>query len=267
MIPNPEDNPQDMRYKQPITIIQPAEMMKENLGVCDICERPLIRGNRLHLTDSREVCKSCLNTPTGKGEQEQKRHCIRCASVLSSDRQFLCSACRAAEEVRKANPKTIEEAGFKQVPGPTPIACYKKVRVNKAMSAGELVTHDDLKQHQQIYLAFPYSHPDAEVRQNRFSDCLLMADMLMTRTGFPVFAPIVYGHPFVELKRPGDFETWRSLNLTMLAQWASVLIVGTAEGWMESRGVAAEIEAAIDHGKPTFLVDPHLSNFPDWSFR
>jgi len=235
MIPNPEDNPQDMRYKQPITIIQPAEMMKENLGVCDICERPLIRGNRLHLTDSREVCKSCLNTPTGKGEQEQKRHCIRCASVLSSDRQFLCSACRAAEEVRKANPKTIEEAGFKQ--------------------------------HQQIYLAFPYSHPDAEVRQNRFSDCLLMADMLMTRTGFPVFAPIVYGHPFVELKRPGDFETWRSLNLTMLAQWASVLIVGTAEGWMESRGVAAEIEAAIDHGKPTFLVDPHLSNFPDWSFR
>ena len=173
-------------------------------------------------------------------ETKRERHCIRCASILSSDQQLLCLACRAAEEI-------------------------KEVRVK--MSAGELVTYDGPKQHQQIYLAFPYSHCDVAVRQKRFSDCLLMADRLMTRTGFPVFAPIVYGHRFVELRRPGDFATWKSLNLTMLASWASVLIVGTAEGWTKSRGVAAEIEVAINYGKPTLLVDPHLNNFSAWSFK
>ena len=45
-----------------------------------------------------------------------------------------------------------------------------------------------------IYLASPYSHPDAVVREQRFRDVCLAAARLI-RAGQIVFSPIAHSHP------------------------------------------------------------------------
>jgi Domain of unknown function (DUF1937) len=52
-----------------------------------------------------------------------------------------------------------------------------------------------------IYLASPYSHPDATVRESRFrAACQAVVALLLT--GEVVFAPIVHCHPLVEYGLP-----------------------------------------------------------------
>jgi len=95
-----------------------------------------------------------------------------------------------------------------------------------------------------------------------------MANEIQRKTNSPVFAPVVYGHPFaVEYNAGIDFKTWQELNTTILVQWASVLIVGTCPGWDKSKGILSELDCASAHDKPIFLVRPDMRNFPEWSFR
>jgi Domain of unknown function (DUF1937) len=54
-----------------------------------------------------------------------------------------------------------------------------------------------------IYLASPYSHPDPVVREARF-DAACRATVDLIRTGQPVFAPVVMGHPLVRYGVGGD---------------------------------------------------------------
>ena len=100
-----------------------------------------------------------------------------------------------------------------------------------------------------IYLASPYSHPDANVRHARYeAACQKAAEMM--RDGRLVYSPIVHSHPLGELGLPGDWPFWAEHNRRMLGV-CSGLVVLQLSGWERSRGVAEEIRIAETIGLPT----------------
>ena len=93
-----------------------------------------------------------------------------------------------------------------------------------------------------IYLASPYTHPDAQVREARFrAACRKTADML--RDGVLTYSPIVHSHPLSLLGLPGDWPFWAAHNERMLES-SSALHVLQLPGWEESRGIQAEVQIA-----------------------
>jgi hypothetical protein len=105
-----------------------------------------------------------------------------------------------------------------------------------------------------IYLASPYSHPDAAIRDERFrAACQAAASLL--RSGRAVFSPIAHSHPLVEFGLPTDWEFWQRCNVEHL-QRCDELVVLTLDGWQESVGVQAEIRIARESGKPVSIMAP-----------
>ena len=104
-----------------------------------------------------------------------------------------------------------------------------------------------------IYLASPYSHPDATIREQRFHDVCRMAARLMQQ-GHVVFAPIVHGHPLVDHGLPTDWLFWERFDREHLRR-CDELVVLRLDGWRESVGVAAEIRFAAELGKPVRYID------------
>lgn len=99
-----------------------------------------------------------------------------------------------------------------------------------------------------IYLASPYSHPDARVREERFRQaCVATAELL--RLGHVVFSPIVHSHPLCEFGLPGDWSWWERVDGEMLRRCDRVVVL-MIDGWIDSLGVAAEIAMAHELGKP-----------------
>ena len=105
-----------------------------------------------------------------------------------------------------------------------------------------------------IYLASPYSHPDAGVREARYRQTCWHAVRLM-RVGRLVYSPIVHSHPLAELGLPGDWPFWAEHNREMMASCRE-LVVLALDGWEESRGVAAEVELATELGIPVRFEAP-----------
>ncbi len=58
-----------------------------------------------------------------------------------------------------------------------------------------------------IYLASPYSHPDARVRQRRFEEAC-QAAAAITRAGLSVFSPISHSHPIARYGVPTGWDYW-----------------------------------------------------------
>ena len=58
-----------------------------------------------------------------------------------------------------------------------------------------------------IYLASPYTHSDASVRESRF-DAACKATAELVRSGQVVFSPIAHGHPLVRFGLPIDWDYW-----------------------------------------------------------
>lgn len=100
-----------------------------------------------------------------------------------------------------------------------------------------------------IYLASPYSHPDAEVRQQRFETVCFVASQLM-RDGHHIFSPIAHTHP-IALKGdlPKGFDFWEAFDRKMIAACGALWVV-MMDGWRESKGVQAEIAIAGELGIP-----------------
>lgn len=106
-----------------------------------------------------------------------------------------------------------------------------------------------------IYLASPYSHPDADVRQARYHAACRKAAQYATK-GIAVFAPIVHSHPLVPYmpaEQVMDFDLWMRMDLPILKD-ADELHVLCIEGWRGSRGVNREIEYAEQCGIPVKQV-------------
>lgn len=108
-----------------------------------------------------------------------------------------------------------------------------------------------------IYLASPYSHPDPEVRQQRFTDVCRAAGRLMLQIGEVIYSPIAHGHSVAEVCPEidaMDAEFWMRQCIGMLRN-ADALFVLKLDGWRESRGVAEELEIARAFGIPVKFVE------------
>lgn len=106
-----------------------------------------------------------------------------------------------------------------------------------------------------IYLASPYSHPSAAVREQRFQDACRAAAHLM-RQGHIVYSPIAHTHPIATLcDLPKGWEYWRKVDEAFLER-CDALYVLHLDGWRESVGVRAEIVIANRLHKPIRHVEP-----------
>ena len=108
-----------------------------------------------------------------------------------------------------------------------------------------------------IYLASPYSHMKAAVREQRYEAVRAFVAHMLPRAGQPLFSPIVYAHEMAKHHGiAGDFKTWESFNLGML-RISSQLWVLQLPQWDESAGVMAELDFAIRARIPYQYYSPN----------
>ena len=101
-----------------------------------------------------------------------------------------------------------------------------------------------LRARELIYLASPYSHPDPEVRRQRYEAVKKLADLLISK-GKYIFCPIIHSHEIQQIQKeePLGWVEWMDQDLTILSR-CTALYVMDLEGWLESKGVRAEREFA-----------------------
>lgn len=105
-----------------------------------------------------------------------------------------------------------------------------------------------------VYLATPYTHQSAAVREYRFQISNRVAAVLM-RQGMHVFSPISHSHPIAMAgELPTAWQYWAEYDEKIIVQVCSRLLVIDTEGWRESTGVRAEVAIARKHNIPTAMV-------------
>ncbi len=107
-----------------------------------------------------------------------------------------------------------------------------------------------------IYLASPYSHPDAQVMQARCKAAQKAAAKLM-QDGNTVISPIAHSHGVAdflpdELRLDNDF--WMEQDLPLLAHCDELLVL-CLEGWEASKGIKQEIAFASKRGIPIQFLE------------
>lgn len=108
-----------------------------------------------------------------------------------------------------------------------------------------------------VYVACPYSHPDAEKREARFELANDAAAFLMS-SGLKVFSPISHSHVVARNNNlPTSWEFWKRQDLEILKH-AKGLVVVTADGWETSVGVQAEINEAKRMGIEILYLPPEI---------
>jgi nucleoside 2-deoxyribosyltransferase len=110
----------------------------------------------------------------------------------------------------------------------------------------------DISKDQLYYLASPYSHENAEIREERYRLVNEYAAFL-ARNGISVIEPIVMGHPKVGLGVGTSFEYWKKTDELYISRCDGVIVL-MLDGWEKSIGVNAEIAYAMKLGKPVFYV-------------
>ena len=105
------------------------------------------------------------------------------------------------------------------------------------------------------YIASPYTHADAAVRQERFEAVCKYAANLM-RAGQPVFSPIAHSHPIEQhFPEKQGFDFWMAQDLPVLRH-ATHVIVYKLPGWDQSKGIAKELAVARELNMQIVYVEP-----------
>ena len=109
-----------------------------------------------------------------------------------------------------------------------------------------------------IYLASPYSDPDniPVVEEERFrAACRKAADIM--KEGYIVFSPIAHGHPIAKHgELPKDITYWRETDQSFI-EWADEVWFLMIPGWTKSKGMALEVEIAMELGEPMKYMMMH----------
>jgi len=115
-----------------------------------------------------------------------------------------------------------------------------------------------------IYLASPYSHEDADVREYRYVQACKAAAALI-RQGGVVFCPIAHSHGIaVHGGIGGEWDIWKEMdehflklcNLMSLVGVCSSLVILTLEGYDRSEGIKAEVKIAQRYHIPIEYMEP-----------
>jgi len=105
-----------------------------------------------------------------------------------------------------------------------------------------------------IYLATPYSHPEWEVKKQRFKEASRKAGELMEK-GMTVFCPIAHSHPIdtysFTTPKPGNW--WLNQDFAVLER-CDELYVYMLDGWDESYGVSQEVNFAQANNIPITYI-------------
>ncbi len=105
------------------------------------------------------------------------------------------------------------------------------------------------------YLATPLTHPDISVIMSR-TELVNKIFIYLIRQGISVYSPITQtGVLAVQYGLPMDFNAYEHLDRDMLARMDKLMVI-KADGWKESKGVAAEIKHAKELGMPIEYIDP-----------
>jgi hypothetical protein len=104
-----------------------------------------------------------------------------------------------------------------------------------------------------IYLASPYSHPDPEVRHQRFEAVNSAAAALMKK-GYVIFSPISHSHIIArDHDLPMEWDFWERIDIQFIRMCKELWVL-MLPGWDESKGVKAEIKIASDLNIPIKYV-------------
>ena len=109
-----------------------------------------------------------------------------------------------------------------------------------------------------IYLASPYTHTDASVREARFHQATRAAATLI-ESGAVVYSPITMTHP-IDLLLAEDGATlgseyWVKFDEAFMNACSKMVIL-RIDGWSESLGIKREIEFFRAMEKPIEFLDP-----------
>lgn len=110
-----------------------------------------------------------------------------------------------------------------------------------------------------LMLAYPYSHPDPEVKKQRIVDAAKLVVKLM-KAGYYVFQPSPYALSIISNSGedlPDTLEFWESY-CTAAVSSCSVLLVADVAGWETSKGIAKEIHEAHVQDKKVYLISTNL---------
>lgn len=109
-----------------------------------------------------------------------------------------------------------------------------------------------------IYLASPYSHPDANVREERFHAACQAAAHLM-REGHLVFSPVAHTHSIAQFGLPIAWAFWERHDRCLL-ECCDEVVVLKLEGWEDSVGVRSEVQIAKELGRSVrYLASERLT--------
>ena len=110
-----------------------------------------------------------------------------------------------------------------------------------------------------IYLAMPYAHPLAAVREARLEAARNVCGQMVNQ-GKMVMAPMVY---LGELADRGVHppQGWYAFDLQLLAR-SDELLVLQLPGWQDSKGVLIEIAGAQTKGIPVRLMSLEEAALP-----
>lgn len=119
-----------------------------------------------------------------------------------------------------------------------------------------------------IYLASPYTHAKKSVMKKRYEQITEIAAVLEEQYPYAFILPITMSHntaKYSDMFSTG-FDDWRLRDLTYLHNCDEIWVV-TMDGYMESKGVVAEIGYAIELGIPRVYVYPSKDKDGKYTFR
>lgn len=105
------------------------------------------------------------------------------------------------------------------------------------------------------YLGSPYSKYHGGLDAANTAVCIEAARLV--RSGVSVFSPIAHTHPIAVIGGidPFDADLWLALDRPMMDA-ACGLIALQMDGWLQSRGLAHEIDVFRAAGKPIVWMEP-----------
>lgn len=122
-----------------------------------------------------------------------------------------------------------------------------------------------MNQLKKIYLACAYSHPDDQVKEERYEKVTKLAGLLLSK-GFYVYSPITHGHAISKLyPLPTGWSFWRAYDFCFI-DWADALIILDSEDIEKSVGVNSEIGYAAGKGKRIFIVNENADILAELTF-
>ena len=105
-----------------------------------------------------------------------------------------------------------------------------------------------------IYLASPYSHEEAFIREVRYQGALMAVGALMAQD-FLVVSPIVHCHEVaIRVALPSSWDYWKKFCTALLLGCGQVVVL-KLPGWEDSKGIAAELAISRELHLPIIYLD------------